>query len=491
MGCCYSKHHVAKGRMSYDQSRAPGLCVVEIIQAEHLPNMDTITLTDAYVLCKFADTSNPLLHNYGVTRTLTRYNNLDPQFHAYIAFPFVPNNSDLLTLEVFHENIAQKDNRIGSVAVTFEDLKSSKGPITINLKMDASDKSVDGLDPTITVRLVEFGTVRVPSIRKNIFIIRHGESKWNEGKADKNIKGMLSQYDHELTNLGIDQATNFNAAWKSACYDAGLSLDSQQCSGTENHSGNNDTKSSEMSVGATDLGSDIATFLSAQAIFSSPLTRAIQTALLTCEDHPLLRDPSSPGLTLLRTLREVKCIGCFDTVGRFTGDDIPQHIHSLLCADLGEERADKIMAAPIDVRDAVGPWWTPLEDTDSPEAVQKRFNDLWTRLRFGTKADTIILVGHSTFFRDLLRQYMSNQFRESQPEWCYTLEECKLANGACLRLTVEWTCITSPADPPLIHDVKLVFGSKLKRGHKQSGVFDLETFSPEDDEGPFRGPVDV
>ena len=51
-------------------------------------------------------------------------------------------------------------------------------------------------------------------MRKEIFIIRHGQSKWNEGQSNRNVKELVGQVDHELTKLGIEQAQNFNKRWK-------------------------------------------------------------------------------------------------------------------------------------------------------------------------------------------------------------------------------------------------------------------------------------
>jgi broad specificity phosphatase PhoE len=46
-----------------------------------------------------------------------------------------------------------------------------------------------------------------------VFLIRHGESKWNEAQAKINITGMLDR-DHALTELGIAQAEELNKRWK-------------------------------------------------------------------------------------------------------------------------------------------------------------------------------------------------------------------------------------------------------------------------------------
>jgi hypothetical protein len=79
-----------------------------------------------------------------------------------------------------------------------------------------------------------------------------------------NIKGMASQYDHDLTLEGIQHVIAFNSRWKA------------------------ETTSRNVSENADDVNS----FLSAQAVFAFPLTRATQTALLTLEDHAFLQATS-------------------------------------------------------------------------------------------------------------------------------------------------------------------------------------------------------
>ena len=73
-------------------------------------------------------------------------------------------------------------------------------------------------------------------------------------------------------------------------------------------------------------------FFKCYKIFSSPLTRAIETALVTCEGHSSLQQN---GLILLRNLREQKNIGSFDTVGKFYGDDIEVHVRKVFSDEFG------------------------------------------------------------------------------------------------------------------------------------------------------------
>jgi broad specificity phosphatase PhoE len=423
MGQCMSPPSLS------NESRDDGICVIEIVRANHLPNMDVGSLTDAYVLIHITgEGGNAKLHDAKLS-TLDRSNCLDPVFHSYQAFAFIPYDTDQVTFEVLDRDTLKKDDKIGYATLTFEELKKNSGELTLPLTMSTSLKSLSGEASSVTVRLVTCGPRPVQPGQKEIFVIRHGESKWNDSQAEKNIKGMVSQYDHELTAQGIEQAESFNGRWKAA-------KDSR------------------------DGDPDIDTFLAADAIYASPLTRATQTALLTCEDHPLLAN-EGPGLSLLRNIREVKNFGSFDTVGRFTGQDIRSHVEATLTKDMGVGRSRKVMMTTIDCNDAIGSWWTPLEVKENKEDVRARFRDVYSFLRYGTSANTIILVGHSHFFRFMMSEYMSKEFRQREPEWTDKLAVSKLDNGACLRLTLQWEDLEDPMANPAVVNARLVFGSQL------------------------------
>lgn len=102
------------------------------------------------------------------------------------------------------------------------------------------------------------------------------------------------------------------------------------------------------------------------------------------------------------------------------------------------------------------------------EMVDDRFTLLWSFLRYGTHADTAILVGHSHFFRHMVKAHMSSDFKKREPEWTALLEKSKLDNGGCLRVVVEWDTTKGPMEHPVIHSAQLVFGSKLAGGVERS-----------------------
>ena len=44
----------------------------------------------------------------------------------------------------------------------------------------------------------------VPSMKKRIYLFRHGESAWNEAQRNVNVRNMMA-YDHPLTEAGVAQ----------------------------------------------------------------------------------------------------------------------------------------------------------------------------------------------------------------------------------------------------------------------------------------------
>jgi len=46
--------------------------------------------------------------------------------------------------------------------------------------------------------------------------VRHGESQWNEAQAKKDVRGLLSQVDHPLNEVGFQQARALQGALRAA-----------------------------------------------------------------------------------------------------------------------------------------------------------------------------------------------------------------------------------------------------------------------------------
>lgn len=67
-----------------------------------------------------------------------------------------------------------------------------------------------------------------------------------------------------------------------------------------------------------------------------------------------------------------------------------------------------------------------------------------------------------------MRNHLSPSLRSTNPMWVATLEKQKLANGACMRLEVDWSNSSqiSAMDPPVISKAELIFNSTMDSNSK-------------------------
>jgi hypothetical protein len=63
----------------------------------------------------------------------------------------------------------------------------------------------------LTVRLLDMTKPHAQS--KVVFLVRHGESKWNAAQKSRDFLGLMS-HDHPLNEMGLQQALELNARWK-------------------------------------------------------------------------------------------------------------------------------------------------------------------------------------------------------------------------------------------------------------------------------------
>jgi broad specificity phosphatase PhoE len=494
MGCNQSlvRERSSRGPSLLPSTRSRGLFVLEVIQAEHLPKMDAVGMTDAYAEVSMIDaiTHIPI----ATQKTLPCDWTLNPVLHSYLAFRFIPAEDDVIFIRLWDNDVLH-DEKIGTVSITFKDLRSRLGePIEIPLRMESRSRSFDGRPPTLSFRLVKCETHVDPRTNnvalgravsmspknkmslapksppqelcwKDVFIIRHGESKWNEATKTGNVVDLVHQYDHELTLRGIKEAQRLNLCWTEL--------------------GDADTKACKVMGMDEKSAQHVKEFLSAGEIYCSPFTRALQTAFIACEGHPVLH---RKGMTLLRNIREVKNFGSFDSVGQCSGEDIVPRAKACLATELKDAgRAAELCNVNVDVNDAVGHWWSRLEVKEDQEHVARRLREVFASLRFRTDADVIILCGHSNFFHQMVKNHLSDDLRRRSPEWAFTLENMKLANGGCMKLSFEWNDM-NPMAPPVINNAELVFGSRMqdKKRHKSRASDNRLTHTEENKKSSFR-----
>jgi hypothetical protein len=109
----------------------------------------------------------------------------------------------------------------------------------------------------------------------------------------------MLKFDHSLTCRGVTQQSDLNKRWKSV-----LSKSIPQRPESSIHPLVSGFSATELEQFYSNR------FLHATQVFCSPLTRAIQSALVGLHGHPMLNDK---GITLYSIIREIKSAGGLDT----------------------------------------------------------------------------------------------------------------------------------------------------------------------------------
>jgi broad specificity phosphatase PhoE len=389
--------------------------------------------------------------------------NSNPIFNAYRNFHCIPGADDFMFVEVYDQDLT-RDDSLASLEIPLASLSESPSTHNFNLKGH----------PKFTITLRRACTSGPVPTRKSVFFLRHGESIWNVAQRERDLATMAS-FDHALTARGVMQALRLNRRWRRALPD--------QFSGSDNASEGPSYPEDEPYL---------ALLAKIDFIASSPLTRAVQTALCGAWGHKKLES----GLTLRAGLREVKNVGGLDTVGRVVGEKIkPRAVSELVTVWSGvdvdgceaveegnhddevlaesaaaEAEAEAAAAADDDVPspktvdgvspspeipedsplativapallhdDAATPWWTPARTFDSRAAVDERLADVLNWLRYGD-AQTPLLVGHSLLWRSLYSRVCpaGAELRERKPELCARLAKDKLDNGVMICLDIDF-----------------------------------------------------
>eukprot|EP00300_Choanocystis_sp_HF-7_P003159 c12383_g1_i1.p1 GENE.c12383_g1_i1~~c12383_g1_i1.p1 ORF type:complete len:421 (-),score=9.00 c12383_g1_i1:14-1276(-) len=370
--------------------------VVQVIKVDNVPKEDAgLSFSDPYVKLYITDLKGKKVGQK--CQTLYFPNCRNPVWNSFCNFqvtiPQDQMNRYSVVCELWDYDYVSKNDKYGKIAFPLSALGTDPQEKIMDMKKSKENNT------RITIR-------RLPTpmpIKKTIFIIRHGESAWNEAQEGKDIVGMVSQVDHPLNDLGCNQAISFNEAWKKIPQESLTEIQK--------------------------------TFLKADRIFSSPLTRTVQTCLLTMEGHPAF---GNKGLTLLRNLREIKNLGGLDTVGKEVGEYIYARVKTEMEKIVGAEHASKACDVKLDFNDAVQSWWSGTVDRDNNDEMALRFED-WLATVQHASYDVGVFVGHSLFYRKFLKDYCSEQFKASNPEMATKMGSKKLQNAGCLALTLDFS----------------------------------------------------
>ncbi|CAK0891824.1 unnamed protein product, partial [Prorocentrum cordatum] len=180
---------------------------------------------------------------------------------------------------------------------------------------------------------------------------RHAESRWNRAQASGDLISLLWENDHGLTEEGLRMAAALR----------------QRIRATR-----------EAQNGAGSKADWASHFMSSDIVYSSPLTRALETTCVALKDDVI----ASKGVVVMREAREQKnSIGSVDSTGVAVGERIRDRVQEDLravleaaCEGTGETPeapADRALAdaweslealanLPLDTSGVEDEWWGPL-----------------------------------------------------------------------------------------------------------------------------------
>eukprot|EP00916_Digyalum_oweni_P026284 GHVL01043200.1.p1 GENE.GHVL01043200.1~~GHVL01043200.1.p1 ORF type:complete len:445 (-),score=86.48 GHVL01043200.1:26-1360(-) len=326
------------------------------------------------------------------------------------------NPSDVLHIQI----------RTNSTGCCFEDSKCVSDSnrslnITSSIKIGdvPSNKPINlklGNGPIVTFQRLD---ISKHSIVKRIFFIRHAESLWNSAQDRMALHEMIG-FDHPLSPKGLYQCEELA----------------------------NCVRREVDQLKSSNKDPFLADFINAELIFSSPLARALQTALLTLEHHPRMR---SDGLSLLSDAREIKNPGSFDTVATTKGNETGGRAKEFTKVMYESQKRMYSADIKINANDTEDRWWNSQYEYESKAMVRRRIEDFTEQLKY-CKASRIIVVGHSLFFKAFFDFYLKKSLRKKGTV-ADLLTKKKIQNCGVVGFDMNFE------DIPEIVRVKLLFGS--------------------------------
>jgi len=179
----------------------------------------------------------------------------------------------------------------------------------------------------------------------------------------------------------------------------------------------------------------------AEAFWASPLTRALQTAIVGLA--PILSQPGKK-LEVKPNAREKKNFGGLDSIGRVTGQACYQRALQELKAldqDGGPTPAElsEVQNLSVDPTEVEDEWWN--EGAEDDFSLTSRLDELLHQAEHSA-AETIVLVGHSHFFREVFRRFLHPTFHLTDPHLARTLQSKSIPN--CTVLACEFDFAMRP-----------------------------------------------
>lgn len=272
-----------------------------------------------------------------------------------------------------------------------------------------------------------------------VFFVRHAESRWNAAQAEYSMMGMFSESDHGLSETGRKQAEELNQK----ATEARRLIDA---------AGKATSKSWELTWQDR--------YVNPNAVLSSPYSRAIETALIGMQD--ILSKPHK--LIVTQDAREMRSsVLAVDCSSSGAGDRIKELVSQDLCwiyEQAGDtEKAQALIAKldeQLDLTDVQEDWCPAL--AESVVDLDERHAALLKRIQSFENGSSVVLVGHSYYFKRFFTEYLGQSVDAMAPDVGASLKEHVVPQCAVIGMKM----IFKENGPPLIAEVAPLLGTKLK-----------------------------
>jgi len=309
----------------------------------------------------------------------------------------------------------------GSLAIPLKELLG-KGLVTHELIRPPSADSKKGdvfEPPTVSFQIVDQHAV---CHCRTVFFIRHAQSVWNAAQSSNNLYEMWKTKDHPLSQKGCAEAEALAERIQSIA---------------------DDSKDTIM--------------LRPDVVYCSPLTRAIQTAVIALQPVLNASGDSSGEIVLMSAAREKQNLGGLDSKGSACGATLVQRAldetRNLYRNSEDQSTPQSLGSLRFDIEEVQEKWWSKSA-SDSTEQMQERLSDFMSQLLY-SPSYSIIVVGHSHFFRAVFKRYLSAELCQRRPHFVERLRTWKLSNCGVARVELD-----PEADFP-IYDVELMLGTEM------------------------------
>mmetsp|Transcript_81566 Transcript_81566/g.212786 ORF Transcript_81566/g.212786 Transcript_81566/m.212786 type:complete len:418 (+) Transcript_81566:60-1313(+) len=317
---------------------------------------------------------------------------------------------------------------------------------------------------------------RAPGSPQTLFFLRHGQSVYNAAGPDKHLPLVGRQYkDAPLTKRGLREAQSVAEKLEAL-------LNGTSAPGTPEE---------EALVGLTGPGG---------CAFASPLTRAVQTALVAL--GPIFRRRPQLKLVLDPNLRESVDELHWDSIGDSHLEDIKRKAVAKLekLGEDGKAAAEAATSVVVDASATSGEWWSTSKESHAD--LNGRITSFLRTVRT-SGCPIAILAGHSSLFRDTFRDfwepgpqsYVPAWFRGTSQEWftavrtqgTNTLPTKDLQSRKLMNLGLAGMSLEGPADHPVLRQVRLMLDTRIQEKKYKDCADGAGWRLSEDGEGSQKG----